>query len=186
MVLSRERRTPGASSSATQIGANYVFNNVTAPTLFGPSLYIIPAGTISDNEVLEFITTMSSVDSSCPQGFSCNLFGHPVKINGLSFTTGNCAVNSVSPAACGSAVSGVFAVPSTTTTYTVNATPVTANSRIFIHATLDNTGIPSAPTCTSPASPFQAFEASRVAGTSFTGTFPSTTGTTCWIFWIVN
>lgn len=115
--------------------------------------------------------------------------GSPVFISSTSgtySTSSNCAVNSVSPAACGSAASGVFAVPTTTTTYTVNTTAVTANSRIFFEDITDNTGIPSAPTCTALASFGVPQEASRVAGTSFTISLPSTAGTTCFNYWIVN
>jgi hypothetical protein len=101
-------------------------------------------------------------------------------------TLTNCAVNSVSPAACGSAPSGVIVVPTLTTTYTVNTTAVTANSRIFLQPTSDNTGIPSAPTCATLAVTSVNMTASRVTGTSFTFSTPSTTGTTCFNYWIVN
>jgi hypothetical protein len=101
-------------------------------------------------------------------------------------TISNCAVNSVSPAACGSAPSGVIVVPTLTTTYTVNTTAVTANSRISLQPTSDNTGIPSAPTCATLAVTSVNMIASRVAGTSFTFSTPSTTGTTCFYYWIVN
>jgi hypothetical protein len=101
---------------------------------------------------------------------------------------GNCAVNTVSPAACGAAPSGSIAIPTTTTTYTVNTSAVTANSRIFLQEKTDNTGLPSAPTCTQPAITGSAFYgvSGRVAATSFTMYLPSTGGTTCFDYWIVN
>lgn len=104
-------------------------------------------------------------------------------------TTTNCAVNGVSPAACGSAASGVIAVPTTTTTYTVNTTAVTANSRIFLQQTADNTGIPSAPTCATVngvGANAVAQPTGRTAATSFTFSIPSTTGITCFYYWIVD
>lgn len=102
-------------------------------------------------------------------------------------TLSNCNPgSSVSPTACGSAPSGTVVVPTTTATYTVNTTAVTANSRILIHAITDNSGLTGAPTCTAPPTPFVAFESARVAGTSFTFTLPSTTGASCWTYNIVN
>lgn len=101
-------------------------------------------------------------------------------------TATNCAVNSASPAACGSAASGVFAIPTTTTSYTVNTSAVAANSRIFLEDITDNTGIPSAPTCTTLALTAVAQISARSAGVSFTITLPSTTGITCFNYWIVN
>lgn len=101
-------------------------------------------------------------------------------------TTTNCAVNSASPAACGSAAAGVVAVPTLTTTYTVNTTAVTANSRIFLQPTSDNTGIPSSPTCATLAVTAVNMISARVAATSFTFSLPSTTGITCFGYWIVN
>ncbi len=101
-------------------------------------------------------------------------------------TASNCAVNSASPAACGSAPTGVIAIPTTTVTYTVNTTAVTANSRIFLEDLTDNTGIPSAPTCTALASFGAAQVSTRSAGTSFTISLPSTAGTTCFNYLIIN
>lgn len=101
-------------------------------------------------------------------------------------TETNCAVNSVSPAACGSSANGAFVVPTTTTTYTVNTTAVTATSRIFIFPTTDPSNLPSAPTCVAPAFTSFPVQASRVAGTSFTLTLPSTVGTMCLNYWVWN
>lgn len=101
-------------------------------------------------------------------------------------TTTNCAVNSASPAACGAAAAGVVAVPTLTTTYTINTTAVTANSRIFLQPTSDNTGIPSSPTCATLAVTAVNMISARSAGTSFTFSLPSTTGITCFGYWIVN
>ena len=52
-----------ASGSATTVCDLVYFTNTVTPTLYGPTLYVIPAGTLSDNEVLEFANTMNSVDS---------------------------------------------------------------------------------------------------------------------------
>lgn len=101
-------------------------------------------------------------------------------------TISNCNVNSVSPAACGSAPSGVVVVPTTTVTYTVSTTAVTANSRIQVWPITDNSGVSGAPTCNAPPTPFIGYQSARVAGTSFTFTLPSTTGTSCWNYSIVN
>ncbi|HKD62363.1 MAG TPA: hypothetical protein VKB47_18005 [Terracidiphilus sp.] len=100
-------------------------------------------------------------------------------------TASNCAVNSASPAACGSAAAGAIVVPTTTTTYTVNTTAVQAGSRIFVQPRTYVGDLPSSPTCTTPAAG-QYYPSAIVAGTSFTFTLPSTTGTTCWNYHIVN
>jgi len=100
-------------------------------------------------------------------------------------TATNCSVNSVSPAACSAAAAGSFVVPTTTATYTVNTTAVKAASRIFLIPHTDARDLPSAPTCTAVASGFVGVSA-IVAATSFTFALPSTTGQTCWDYWIVN
>lgn len=98
----------------------------------------------------------------------------------------NCAVNSVSPAACAAAAAGSFVVPTTTTTYTVNTTRVTANSRIFLFPHTDTRDLPSAPTCVVPAITAEPVVTATVAATSFTLALASTTGQTCWDYFIIN
>jgi len=92
--------------------------------------------------------------------------------------TNNCLVNSVSPAACGSAWLGAVVVPTTTTTYTVNTTGVTANSVISITPRTYAGNLPSSPTCVAPASG-PIYASTVTAGTSFVITLPSTSGTVC-------
>jgi hypothetical protein len=110
----------------------------------------------------------------------------PAAITGSTYSTiSNCAVNSVSPAACGSAPAGAVVIPTSTTSYVINTTAVTANSRIFLQPMTWASNLPSAPTCVAPASGFLGVSASTAA-TSFTVTLPSTTGTVCLNYWIVN
>lgn len=94
--------------------------------------------------------------------------------------------SSVSPAACGNASSGTVVVPTTTATYTVNTTAVTANSRITLTPITDASGLTGSPTCVAPPTPFIAYESGRTAGTSFTFTLPSTTGASCWTYSVVD
>lgn len=102
-------------------------------------------------------------------------------------TSTDCAVNSVSPAACVAACSGAFVVPTTTTTYTVNTTcPTTNTSHIFLFPRTDATGLPSAPTCVAVAVTSSVARSAHVNNTSFTFILPSTTGTTCWDYWIIS
>jgi len=54
--------------------------SASAVTAYGPVLYIVPSGTISDDDALEFASTMASVDSACPVGSICNMPGHPLVI----------------------------------------------------------------------------------------------------------
>lgn len=113
------------------------------------------------------------------------------QVNGAAVTAGayqtaeNCAVNSVSPAACGNAASGAFVVPTTTTTYTVNTSKVTSHSRITLTPITFAADLPSAPTCVAPAAGAVTISA-IVAGTSFTMALPSTTGQTCWYYSVEN
>lgn len=97
-----------------------------------------------------------------------------------------CAVNTASPGACGTAASGTVVVPTLTTTYTVNTTAVTSTSIIFLQPRTDNTGLPGPPTCATLAVSAVIMPSSRVAGTSFTFSIPSTTGTTCISYHILN
>jgi hypothetical protein len=60
------------------VGYRAQFSSSSPITVYGPVLYIIPSGTLSDNEVLEFASTMTSVDSACPVGSICNMPGHPL------------------------------------------------------------------------------------------------------------
>ena len=104
----------------------------------------------------------------------------------LYATTTNCAVNSVSPAACAAAPAGAFVVPTLTTTYTVNTTAVTAKSRISLLPITFAADLPSTPTCVAPAITSSWSVSAIAASTSFTIALPSTTGTTCWYYTIEN
>lgn len=101
-------------------------------------------------------------------------------------TATNCAVNSVSPAACGSAAAGAFVVPTTTTTYTVNTSAVAAASRVIITPRTYAGDLPSAPTCVVPAITAEPVVSALSAGVSFTIAIASTTGQTCWNYWVIN
>jgi hypothetical protein len=104
----------------------------------------------------------------------------------LYSTATNCAVNSVSPAACGSAAAGAFVVPTTTATYTVNTTAVTTHSRIFLQPITFASDLPSSPTCVAPLLTASPSVSAISAGTSFTMALTSTTGTTCWMYHIID
>jgi hypothetical protein len=138
-------------------------------------------------------TALSACGNSAPQspadgrvGMSNGMLHAEKLVGGTISTNPNCNVNSASPAECGSAASGTVVVPTTTTTYTVNTTAVTANSRIIILPITDNSGLSGSPTCNAPPSPFIAYESGRSAGTSFTFTLPSVAGASCWTYLIVN
>ncbi len=99
-------------------------------------------------------------------------------------TVTNCVQNMASPADCGSAPVGVFAVPSSQTTYMVNTTAVTNSSRIHIQQITDNTGIPSSPTCSATVA--NPLPSGRTAGTSFTFALTSVAAITCFEYWMDN
>jgi hypothetical protein len=61
--------------NATCIQATAQIGNGRAPTLYGPVLYIIPSGTLSDNEVIDF--ALNGHDGHClPYGSISNPAGH--------------------------------------------------------------------------------------------------------------
>jgi hypothetical protein len=101
-------------------------------------------------------------------------------------TATNCAVNSISPAPCGSAASGAVVIPTTTTTYTVNTTAVTVHSRIFLTWLSFASDLPGAPTCVAPTASTQPTISNVAVGASFTIALGSTTGQTCVQYEIKN
>jgi hypothetical protein len=120
----------GATAPSTDVCVDANFSNKLTPTLYGPTLYYIPAWTISDNEVLEFASTMNSVDPSCQVGQICNIAGHPLVVSSYG-TLSNCR-SAALPAKCDSAPAGSFVLEAGSTTARVDTTAVTANSQILI------------------------------------------------------
>jgi hypothetical protein len=163
--------------------------------VYAPTVFVMHG--VTDEEVLNEALNHGAWTSSCSAGQTCDMTGpvphtnmvqtwtQPQKFNAFATAT-NCAVNSASPAPCGSAASGVFAIPPLTSSYTVNTVAVTSNSRIFLQPTSDNTGIPSSPTCATLAVAGINMVSSRSAGKSFTISILPTKGTTCFYYWIVD
>jgi hypothetical protein len=120
-----------SGGSPTSVNANIGFTASGGPiTIYGPTLFIIPAGTLSDSEVLEFASSMNSVDSNCKVGEICNVAGHPIVVSSYG-TLSNCSSNA-SPARCDSAPAGSFVLGVGSIIVRVNTTAVTANSQILI------------------------------------------------------
>jgi hypothetical protein len=65
-----------------------VIDTTHGPTLYGPVMYYITAGQMSDNEVLEFISSSNSIDTNCPAGTICNVTGHPINVDGVGIRKG--------------------------------------------------------------------------------------------------
>lgn len=170
--------TPAASSTKSQT-PDLVATDTTLTSGY-------PGIEIFDNTVVGAASLVQWQGGSLtPKSATDSIYNSPA-IHPTYNTTTNCNVNTVSPAACGSSAAGVVVVPTTTTTYTVNSTAVTSLSRIFLIPITDATGVSGAPTCVAPPTGFIGIESARTAGTSFTFTLPSTTGTSCWNYWIVN
>ena len=123
-------RKVAARGPTTTITLAMPFSSAITTTAYGPVFYLIPAGTISDNEVLEFVSSMNSVDSNCQAGQICNVAGHPLAVSAYR-TLSNCSSVS-SPAKCDSAPAGSFLLSVGSTTTRVNTTAVTAKSEILI------------------------------------------------------
>jgi hypothetical protein len=77
--------TPGAQNLQT----NIQYGNGRAPIVYGPVFYVIPNGTLSDNEVIDYATSMATTDIACPVGSICNPAGHPVQLTALSLNGSN-------------------------------------------------------------------------------------------------
>jgi hypothetical protein len=67
------------------------YSNSLHPLYYAPVMYIIPNGTISDNEVIEFASSMAATDITCPVGRICNVPGHPLQVSALALGSSNLA-----------------------------------------------------------------------------------------------
>jgi hypothetical protein len=65
------------------------YGNGVTPAIYGPILYVIPNGTLSDNKVIELTTSMATTDRNCPVGSTCDIPGHPVQLTSLSLNGSN-------------------------------------------------------------------------------------------------
>lgn len=103
-------------------------------------------------------------------------------------TESNCDTTSgtSSPAACGSASSGIVKAAASATTFVINTTTITTNSRIWVTYDTSTTNCTSAPS--NIASLLQPYVSARTAGTSFTVTFPIAplTNGVCIMFGFLN
>jgi hypothetical protein len=97
---------------------------------YGPVLYVIPEAMASDDDVLEFASSLSSVDSACPVGAVCNVTGHPL-VSSAFGTLKKCS-SKTSPAVCGSAPAGSFVIPAHAVSIEVHTSAVTVESQIFL------------------------------------------------------
>jgi hypothetical protein len=183
---------PGGANGQVQFNNSGVFGGITGSVASNSATLLTLTGNAAQANAV-IISANNSGQQNVLVLNGANSNGQPVlTINtnfgteGPAIATTNCNVNSASPAACGGAPSGSVVVPTTTTSYTVNTTAVTANSRILLLPISDATGLSGGPTCNLPPTPFIGYQSARVAGTSFTFTLPSTAGTSCWTFWIVN
>jgi hypothetical protein len=169
----------GAFTAAPVVNSNNTFLiDTTDATFEDVQIRSGPAG----GQIRDFISGIDMFDVfSGGATLGTGIFTTP-KLN----ISGNCAVNSVSPAACGASSNGAFVVPTTTTTYTVNTTAVSAVSRIFLMPLSFASNLPSSPTCVAPAVTSTATISAIVIATSFTLTLPSTAGQTCWQYLVIN
>jgi hypothetical protein len=143
-------------------------------------------GTKNNTGATAFTGSGATAFAAIFTGTAGTLGGPGLFTSGTYGTQANCAVNSVSPAACGAAASGAFVVPTTTTSYTVNTTAVTANSVVILFPRTNTGNLPGTPTCVVPAITAEPVQSAIAAGTSFTITIASTTGQTCWNYWVIN
>ena len=143
-------------------------------------------GAISSGKVVT-VGVGGAASTNVVATFSATGLSLPGNASAATYSTAtNCAINSASPGACGSASAGAFVVPTTTATYTVNTTAVTIHSRITLTPITFVADLPSTPTCVVPLVTTPWSVSGIVAGTSFTMTLTSTTGQTCFYYTIEN
>ena len=115
---------PGKVSAST---GNTCLNALTVagdtPTFYGPVLFTIPKGSLSDSEVIEFAAAMASQDANCPVRSVCNVMGHPIytkdSVNAPSVTPSIIYSAAGTPLpACASGIKGQQAVVSDATSPT--------------------------------------------------------------------
>ena len=160
----------GGADDCYVYASNGNFNIATAAT--GKSVTINAGGTTTAQTVATFAATAVT-------------FAEPIAAP-IYNTATNCAINSVSPGACGSAAAGAFVVPTSTASYTVNTTAVTAHSRILLTPITFAADLPSSPTCVIPLITTPWSVSGIVGGTSFSVALTSTTGTACFFYDIIN
>jgi hypothetical protein len=71
----------GNANTGNQACLTVGTTKASTPIFYGPVLYFLPQSLMTDNEVIEFATTMNSLDSSCLTGSVCNVSGHPLSSN---------------------------------------------------------------------------------------------------------
>jgi hypothetical protein len=170
------------TGAGTKQGRWYIENNSSGTPFFW---YFNSDGTATFPGVINGTDFNGTIGATTPRAGTFTSVSATSVSSATYASATNCAANSASPAGCGSAASGAVVIPTSTTTYTVNTTAVTAHSRIQITWLTFASDLPSAPTCVAPAA--GAWSISNVvAGTSFTITLPSTTGQTCPQFSIRN
>lgn len=168
------------TSAFLQVGCPYNTSGVSDCTLTSTTQWrIIQASTNAGSSYLAH--EPSTGDWLFQIGACCNyVMGSNGQFKAPGYaTSSNCAVNSVSPAACGSAASGAVVIPTTTTTYTINTTAVNAASRIQLTWLTFASNLPSSPTCVAPSTTTMPTISAISAGVSFTITMTSTAGQTC-------
>ena len=143
---------------------------------YNPAVVAITGGSINGTTVGATTPSTGSFTTLAASGTTSTTYSTPT----------NCAVNSVSPAACGTAAAGAFVVPTTTGTYTVNTSAVTAHSRIILQPITFAADLPSSPSCVAPLLTTDYSIGAVSTGVSFTLTLTSTTGQTCWYYTIIN
>jgi hypothetical protein len=153
--------------------------------VYAPILLHIASGAITANDAWELAYNLQSYSASCAVGTICGLPGQKLVYPQYGTET-NCAVNSVSPAACGSAAAGAVVIPTTTTTYTINTSAVTAHSRIQLTWMSFAGDLPGSPTCVAPVATTEPTVSAISAGVSFTIALGSTTGQTCPMYSIMD
>lgn len=181
--------TPFVGSGTTSTPQLYINNSANAPTTWnssatGGTYFGINSQSGFAGNYFDFHVNGGASFFSLASTGNMNTSG---SIKGSAFLTAtNCAVNSASPAACGSAATGAFVVPTSTTTYTVTTSAVTAKSRIMLQPITFAADLPTSPTCVAPLLTVPVTVSAISAATNFTITLASTTGQTCFYYTIFN
>lgn len=164
--------TVRASSGGVVHISNSIIKNTGSTAVNG---VYADTGTIYDDCGNTFVTTGATPYNPASTAGSLHSCGTEPSLGGRCLLA-----SQAGPLACGIARHGKVAIPTMTTSYTINTTAVESGSDIIITPTTDNTGIPSSPTCVLPTLTADPSVSASVVSTSFTIAEDSVAGITCY------
>jgi hypothetical protein len=113
------------------VGLGMTFSTASSVTAYGPVLFHIPSGTVTDNEAYEVAYNLASYAAACPVGSMCGLPGQKLALAGSA----SGAIAIVAPPIAGD--NSTFLLPASK-----NGTGVVCATLVTTQATTDTVSIP--------------------------------------------